>query len=110
MSNKPIEISEYLKNNVKFTSKEDDFETYFRIKNNPEVSNDLIYACFPNEDGEYVERMWILILSLEDGIGFKNSGTGRLSSIPVITEFEVDDLVEFTTDEFDITRAKRITN
>ena len=110
MSNKPIEISEYLKNNVKFTSKEDSFKTYFKIKYNPEVPNDHIYAYFPNENGEYVEKMWICILDIEIGIGFRNSGTGRLTSIPVITEFEVDDSVEFTTDEFDITKAKRITN
>ena len=48
MNNKPIEISEYLKNNVSFTSKEDGFETYFKIKYNPEVPNDHIYAYFPN--------------------------------------------------------------
>lgn len=101
------QLMEEAEDNVIYSCKEHGEELYFEIKNTLGVPEEYIYCYFPVDksaeikDKKILEKMWVKIVK-----GDRNKGFGLVWNEPQHnTNYKLHDLVEYITDDRDITRV-----
>ena len=101
-------LLEEAEDNIVYTCEEHGVEMYLTVKNNPDVPKDFIYCYFPIDDSvtvrngqKVLEKMWVKIIK-----GDRKKGIGLVNNEPAYnTNYKLHDLVEYVTDDKDITRV-----
>jgi|TARA_S200002703_G_scaffold1055_3_gene1805 uncharacterized protein YegJ (DUF2314 family) len=101
-------LIEEAEDNIVYTCEEHGASLYLHVKNNPDVPKNYIYCYFPidtkisiKSNLKVLEKMWVKIIK-----GDRNKGFGLVWNEPKHnTNYKLHDLVEYVTDDGDITRV-----